>query len=68
MALVPAYGRDYKNIKEVTEAYLGGADFVLNDISSRWDGAYCSGRDFVGESVEIRYAKKTKVVYLTFPR
>lgn len=55
--LTPAYGRKYLTEEEVITAYVGGKDFIFHDPSSRWDGKYCSCRDFVNESVELRFGK-----------
>jgi hypothetical protein len=67
MALIPAYGRDYKSAKDVFEAYQSGKDFIQADVHSRWNGMYCSCRDFEGEEVELRYHKKTKVTFAIYP-
>jgi len=60
--LIPAYGLDYKSAGRVREAYHQGKDFILCDISSPYDGKYCSCRDFPREKVLIRYHNKQKVV------
>jgi len=66
MSVIPAYGRDYKSAKAAKAAWESGkVDFILKDMSSPWDGKYCSGRDFYGQSVEIRYQKKTRLVFGT---
>lgn len=59
--LTPAYGRDYKSAKAVIADYEGGKDFILNDITSQWDGKYCSIRDFPEEVIQLRYNKYRKV-------
>lgn len=38
MHLVPAYGRDYKNKKEIQAALEANKDFVIADMSSPYDG------------------------------
>lgn len=54
--IVPAYGRDYGTSLEVLAAWKSGLDFIIQDISSPWDGKPCSCRDFTRiESVMIRY-------------
>jgi hypothetical protein len=65
--LTPAYGRDYKSSEAVQKDYLEGKDFVLNDIASRWNGKYCSCRDFPGKIVELRYDKKRKLTTVMTP-
>lgn len=59
--LVPAYGRDYKSKKEAEDSFYAGQDFRVADISSPFDGTYCSVRDFKkGEEISIRYKKLTQ--------
>lgn len=49
----PAYGRDYKNVKELKEDLAAGKDFQLCAT-----GQYCSIRDFpVGATLLIRYKR-----------
>lgn len=66
--LTPAYGRVYNTQEEVEEAYFGGKDFLYHNPSSRYDGKYCSCRDFPNEPMQIRYGTKhlTKVTVLTW--
>jgi len=59
--VVPAYGRDYQSEHQAIEAWKSGKDFRINDISSRWDGAYCSIRDEL--NVKIRYNRLQDVVF-----
>ena len=66
MVLTPAYGRDYKSAAEAEKAYMEGKDWILNDISSPWDGKPCSCRDFVGKRVELRYNKLRKATVATY--
>jgi len=69
MALVPAYGRDYKSAKETKQAFLDGKDFILYDITSPWDGKPCSIRDFdPGQHIELRYANMTGVTLAKVPK
>ena len=65
--LTPAYGRDDKSAKAAKEAYLSGVDFILNDITSRWDGKPCSIRDMhqLGEPVFLRYKSLMNIVDVT---
>jgi len=55
--LTPSYGKDYKSGGEAVMAYIKGADFVLNCIGHRHDGAYCSMREMNGLAVKLRYNK-----------
>ena len=63
MYIRPAYGRDYKNVKELKEDLAAGKDFQLCAT-----GQYCSIRDFpAGTEVLVRYKKslQTTVVKIT---
>ena len=62
ITLTPAYGRDYKNKKEVLAAFEAGNDFILNDITSRWDGKPCKKSDLPTGQVRIRYDKQRRVL------
>jgi hypothetical protein len=69
ITVVPAYGRDYKNAEEVLLDWCSGKDFKVADISCRWNGAYCSERDFHPESdgseyqtIKIRHNKLADIV------
>jgi hypothetical protein len=66
--LTPAYGRDYTSQEQVVESFLAGKDFVYHDMSSPYDGKYCSVRDFSpGQKFKFRYKKLTKSFYYTLP-
>lgn len=60
--LTPAYGRDYTSQKAALKDYYDGKDFILNDITSRWDGKPCSCSDFPNTAVIIRYNRLRLVV------
>lgn len=45
ITLVPAYNRDYRSQKEVRADWDAGKDFMIQDISSPFDGRYISIRD-----------------------
>lgn len=63
MNLIPAYGRDYRSKQAVLNDFKSGKDFLIADISSKYDGKYCSIRDFdKSESISIRYSKLTKKI------
>lgn len=63
--LVPAYGRDYKSAKAVKDDWNGGRDFIIKDISSRWDGKAVNKPQLSNnDTVTIRYNKLTKVVVI----
>ena len=64
--VIPAYGRDYKSAKDTEKDFRDGKDFVIADISNRWDGKYCSIRDFaVGDQIKIRYKGLRNVTIVT---
>lgn len=54
--LIPAYGRDYKSAQEVLDALNAGKDFQIAG------GPYCSCRDFEGQEVGVRYARKARKI------
>lgn len=62
--VTPAYGRDYSNGKAMKADWDAGKDFILQDISSPWDGKPCSKRDMAGFGVIGRFNKNTKTVEL----
>lgn len=67
ITLTPAYGRDYKTGAEVLKHWSEGKDFRIADISSRWNGSYCSVRDFSNgevDVVKIRFLKLTEFALL----
>lgn len=53
--LVPAYGKDYRTPQAVVDAWNAGHDFLIADISSKWDRRYTSKRDWPDHAVRIRY-------------
>lgn len=59
---VPAYGRDYKNKAEVTEAWVTGKDFRMTT------GPYINIQDWIkygGRSIVIRYGNGNKFLDAT---
>lgn len=66
--VVPAYGRDYTSAKLAKEAFLSGRDFIISDVSSKWNGMYCSCRDFSGEQVKVRYKNNTRAIIVQVPK
>jgi hypothetical protein len=62
MTLVPAYGRDYKNKKDVLADFNAGKDFVIADFLSPYDGKPANKQDLVDEKrIHIRYKKLTQI-------
>ena len=63
LEVVPAYGRDYKSQREVREAWEAGKDFQILSVGSH--GTYVNKGDLPdGVKLEIRYAKRMKVIIL----
>jgi hypothetical protein len=58
LTLVPAYGRDYKNGKEVQADWDAGKDFIINNAFSPDDGRYINKQDAKpGMTLNIRYKR-----------
>jgi len=55
LTVVPAYGRDYKNQKEVLLDWNGGKDFIIKDIPSGHDGRMLNKRD--AEHLGVKYVR-----------
>jgi len=64
ITLVPAYGRDYKSAKAVKADFDAGKDFIINDMSSRWDGKPANKQDLAGHTCKIRYNKMMKLMII----
>jgi len=65
MTLTPAYGRDYRSKKAVLEDFDADKDFIINDITNRWDGKPVNKAQLVKAKqrvVYIRYGKLRKVM------
>lgn len=63
LTLVPAYGRDYKSIKAVKEAWEDNKDFIIMDISSLYNGSTISKSCAPPDTTfNIRYSKLRKIV------
>lgn len=67
MTLTPAYGRDYKSVKEVKAAWDANQDFVVADLFSG-GGTYTNKADLLREgnvgSVTIRYKQLRSVTVI----
>ncbi len=71
MTLVPAYGRDYKSAKAAKEDFLSGKDFIIQDISSRWDGKPANVQDFQKDGtpkVMLRFCGLRKIAMVAIPK
>lgn len=63
VTLVPSYGRDYKNGKEVQAAWDEGKDFTISSIGHPHDGRQINKQDAEreGGTYNIRYKKLTQI-------
>ena len=61
ITMTPAYGRDYKSAKAAKESWYGGDDWIINDITNRWDGKPATRKE-LNETVKLRYDGLKKVI------
>jgi hypothetical protein len=59
IALLPAYGRDYKSKREILRDFNGGKDFILSHLSS--SGYINKEQIEVGTFIEFRYNRLQKL-------
>ena len=61
--VTPAYGRDYKSKKAALADWNANKDFIINDISNRWDGKPVNkqGAEEGKLSIMIRYDQLRKI-------
>jgi len=68
MPLVPAYGRDYQNVKQVADAWKADKDFLIADQDSPWYNKPANRSDLLAAKectrVAIRYHSKKRVAIL----
>jgi hypothetical protein len=55
MTVIPAYGRDYKTAAAARADWDANLDFIICDISSRYDGKYVNKEQVPGEDITIRF-------------
>jgi hypothetical protein len=63
LLVVPYYGRDYKNEKELKADWDQNKDFLVSDFLSRFDGKPVNKRDAIADGVDeikARYGKLRK--------
>ena len=65
MTIIPAYSEDYKSQKEVKAALEAGKDFIIKDITCRWNGLPINKDDLKGKTFRVRYAKLRKIMEVT---
>jgi tRNA A37 threonylcarbamoyladenosine synthetase subunit TsaC/SUA5/YrdC len=64
--LTPAYGNDYTSAKEIKAAFEAGQDFILRDITSRWNGLPTNISDWEkGQEIVLRYKKMENITVYT---
>ncbi len=64
LTIIPANNRDYKSIDAASKDLAAGRDFVIADMSSRWNGKPCNVHDLRREGhkdVKVRYDRLRKV-------
>lgn len=64
ITVVPAYGRDYKSKKAVLQDWQAGKDFIIQDMSSPYDGKKINIQDAQagGVDVMVRYNKLMSIL------
>ena len=65
-SVLPAYGRMYQTSREAIKAFNQNKDFILADITSRWNGKPCNKRDLIKGGytfVEVRYGYRGEHVH-----
>ena len=65
VTMTPAFGRDYKNKKDVKADFDADKDFIIASFIDPWCGKPANKADLVGAGythVELRYAKLTKLI------
>jgi len=64
IVVTPAYGRDYTSKAKAIADWEAGKDFILQDITSRWDGKPINKADAMRagfSAVNIRFKRNTQV-------
>jgi hypothetical protein len=62
IGVAPAYGRDYKSMKEVKAAWEAGKDFLITDMVHPNCGAYLNKNDAPkGATINVRFKRQTSV-------
>jgi hypothetical protein len=62
LTVVPAYGRDYKNGKDVLADWNNNKDFKINQLFHPHDGQYINKQDAPkGATINVRFDQNRKV-------
>ena len=65
LTLISAYGRDYKSQAEVHADWDANKDFIISDISCKWDRSYINKTDAIAyDRVKIRYKKLQQIALI----
>ena len=63
--LTPAYGARYLTAELAKAAWRKGTDFIYHNPTSRYNGKYCSCRDFSpDEQLLLRYGQRNQEVVM----
>jgi hypothetical protein len=65
MILIPAYGRDYISAEAVKADWDANKDFLIADVSNRYNGMPINKQDAPKGIYNIRYNKRTQVCVVT---
>lgn len=65
MTLTPAYGRDYKSIKDAKADFDANKDWIIDDYFSKWDGKPVNKEQLIGETVTLRFNQLTETTTFT---
>ena len=62
--VTPMY-TDYQTEDEANNAWNNGEDFLLHDMTSKWNGMRCSCWDFPrDEQLKIRFNRRTEIIFV----
>lgn len=68
--ICPAYGRDYRSVKEIFADLAAGKDFIWSMYGDRWDGKpinLSQLRELGYRKINARYGKLRKVAVIDLP-
>ena len=64
ITLIPSYGRDYKNKKDLIADFMADKDFTICDMSNPYDGKQANKSELKGYTCQIRYKQLTQVTVI----
>ena len=68
LTITPNRGRDYPSVEAASKDLASGRDFIVADMSSRWDGKPCNVHDLRREGhkdVRVRYDRLRRVAIVS---